>query len=372
MKRIAIVYRNIAGLSGTPNTIIDHAAYLSAMDFRVDLIGEKFDRDRIPLPQENLVKVARLPFFRKWRLEWFARKADKLAKQNYDFTAGHGHNFYQDVLSLHNCVRLAHEKIHKQPLANPDKSTLLQDELLRRQEFKWCIANSNLMKADLINRYSVPARKIKVIYPGYRPERFGVSGHDEIRERARRELGISDSHLLVGLITSGDFRKRGVDLAIAAFGRLSEGLQKQSSLVVVGKSSSLEKYEGLALKHGVSENVRFLPVRQDIEVYYHALDLYVHPARFEEFGQSVQEAMACGVPVIASRQVGAMELLPDDAYAEVPDELDVETLSQQLERFLTDRALRQQWTDYGLTAAGKNSAEINFQKTLEVYKAAGL
>ncbi|HEX7026992.1 MAG TPA: glycosyltransferase family 4 protein [Gammaproteobacteria bacterium] len=372
MKRIAIIYRNIAGLSGTPNTIIDHAAFLSGMGFRVDLIAERFDCNRITLPPENLVKVRRLPFFKRWRSSWFARQADKKARRDYDFVAGHGHNFYQDVLSLHNCAHQAHEKMHKQPLINPDTTALIQDKVLRQQTFKFCIANSKLMRSDLIRRYSVPGEKIKVIYPGYHTGRFDDAHRNSLREPVRRDLGISGDHLLVGLITSGDFRKRGVDLAIAAFAGLSAGLRKRSSLVVVGKTSSLEKYQKLAIEHGVDANIRFLPVRPDIEVYYHALDLYVHPARFEEFGQSVQEAMACGLPVVASRQVGAMELLPEEAYAEVPDELDADSLSRQLERFLTEPSLRQRWSDYGLAAAEKNSAEINFQKTLEVYKAAGL
>lgn len=371
MKRIAIIYRNIAGLSGTPNTIIDHAAYLSALGFRVDLVAEKFDRSRIGLSPENLVKVSRLPVFKKWRLHWFARKADNLVRREYDFAAGHGHNIYQDVLSLHNCIRLAQEKTYGRAIAG-DLNALLQDEIFRRREFKFCIANSNLMRTDLIERYSVPAEKIKVIYPGYHRERYDIANHLNLRRQTRKALAVADHHLLVGLITSGDFRKRGLDLAIVAFGRLPESLRKRTSLVVVGKASSIKEYEKLAVECGVQENVRFLPVRPDIEVYYHALDLYVHPARFEEFGQSVQEAMACGLPVIASRQVGAMELLPEEAYAQVPDELDVDTLSRQLERFLTEPSLRQQWADYGLAAAATNSAEINFQKTLEVYRAAGL
>jgi UDP-glucose:(heptosyl)LPS alpha-1,3-glucosyltransferase len=371
MKRVAIVYRNIAGLSGTPNTIVDHSLYLSAIGFRVDLIAEKFDRNRISLPPENLVKVPRLPFFKKWRLSWFARQADKLARK-YDFAAGHGQNFHQDVLSLHNCVRLAHEKMHKQPLTKPDANALVQDRILQQQAFKFCIANSKLMRAELIGRYCVPVEKIKVIYPGYHTERFGISCRQKLRRLSSQALGISNDHLLVGLITSGDFRKRGVDLAIAAFAKLPGSLRRRSSLVVVGKTSNLERYEKLAAEHGVNESIRFLPVRPDIEAYYHALDLYVHPARFEEFGQSVQEAMACGLPVVASRQVGAMELLPEEAYDEVPDELDVDSLSRQLELFLTEPLLRQRWSDYGLAAAEKNSAEINFQKTLEVYKVAGL
>ncbi len=40
----------------------------------------------------------------------------------------------------------------------------------------------------------------------------------------------------------------------------------------------------------------------DVEVLYHALDVYVHAAKWEEFGMTVLEALACGVPTITGEQ----------------------------------------------------------------------
>jgi UDP-glucose:(heptosyl)LPS alpha-1,3-glucosyltransferase len=50
------------------------------------------------------------------------------------------------------------------------------------------------------------------------------------------------------------------------------------------------------------------------EPWFAALDLFLYPARFEEYGIVVAEALACGVPVLTSRLVGASECLPE-AYA---------------------------------------------------------
>jgi UDP-glucose:(heptosyl)LPS alpha-1,3-glucosyltransferase len=253
-----------------------------------------------------------------------------------------------------------------------DPPTMLQEQLLAEGQFAFCIANSRLMQQELVQRYGIRADKISVIYPGYEPLRFNPAGRDRYRAAIRRELGIEDATIVAGLITSGDFQKRGVDIAIQAFAQLPVRLRNQTKLLVVGKQADLKKYQELVEADGLNELIRFLPPITEVERYYHALDLCIHPARFEEFGMSVQEAMACGLPVIASTQVGAMELLPADAYVTLPPVMDVAQLSERLEVFIGDQRLRQQWSEYSRYAAAQNSAEENFRRTLLVYRQAGL
>ena len=110
-KRIAIIYRTMAGLSGTPNTIMDHARYLGAEGFQVSLVGEKMDRRRILEVGAQAVRLRRWPLPRSLRLRHFSWRAERQARA-CDFVAGHGHNLHQDVLSLHNCLHLAHERTY--------------------------------------------------------------------------------------------------------------------------------------------------------------------------------------------------------------------------------------------------------------------
>ena len=60
--------------------------------------------------------------------------------------------------------------------------------------------------------------------------------------------------------------------------------------------------------------VRYRPKSRHPEPWFAALDLFLYPARFEEFGMVLAEAQAMGVPVLTSRRVGASECLPS-AYA---------------------------------------------------------
>jgi UDP-glucose:(heptosyl)LPS alpha-1,3-glucosyltransferase len=75
-----------------------------------------------------------------------------------------------------------------------------------------------------------------------------------------------------------------------------------------------------------------------VERYFCAVDFTVHPAYFEEFGMVVQEAMACGLPVITSKFVGASEIMLDTTL--VMEEPNLEELSNMIEKLISDKNLR--------------------------------
>jgi UDP-glucose:(heptosyl)LPS alpha-1,3-glucosyltransferase len=340
------------------------------MGYSVVLIGERIDRDRVGPTGARGIPLRRWPLPKRYRLKMFSRRADRLAR-GCDFVAGHGHNLLQHVLSLHNCLHLAHELTFGKPL-HGDPPAEFQQAMMRRQDFRFCIANSELMRDDIIRRYGVPAGKIEVIYPGYNPLRFNTADRDAHRRAVRAELGVDDDAVLAGLITSGNFRKRGLDLAIDAFASLPAETRRRARLLVIGKDARTDEFRRQAGDRGLSEQVRFLSPTPQVERFYHGLDIYLHPARFAEFGQSVQEAMACGLPVIAGARVGATELLPPQARAELPAIMDLPTLLERLRVFINDAELRHRWSGYGLEAAAKNSDAINFEKTHALYRRAGL
>ncbi|GIX21909.1 MAG: hypothetical protein KatS3mg121_0692 [Gammaproteobacteria bacterium] len=92
------------------------------------------------------------------------------------------------------------------------------------------------------------------------------------------------------------------------------------------------------------------PPRPDVERYYAALDMAVHPACFEAFGLTVVEMMACGVPVWLPRTVGAAELLPAAAQAGLPARAEPARLAADLAAWLADPELRARWRAWGLAA----------------------
>ncbi|HAM36941.1 MAG TPA: hypothetical protein DEB40_06895 [Elusimicrobia bacterium] len=366
--KIAIVCRRVKGLSGTTTTILEHGRRLAGLGWDVHVYGESLDRVKLRAAgiQEHSIPAWPWGSYLKRRL--FAVVCDRLlARGGFDLVHGHGDNFRQDILSLHNCVHAAHLAVHSTPLPAQSSVGRVHARMLSEGRFRLLIANSRLMRDEVCERFGVPPEKIEVIYPGFDPGRFRACDRAALREPARRELGVGEGDILFGLITSGDFVKRGVGVFLRALGRVRRrGIAARA--VVIGKESRLAPYLRQASAEGVAEAVSFLPPAADVAPWFHCLDVYAHPARYEEFGQSVQEALACGVPVLTGRQVGAAELIAGEARDWLLDSGGPEELGDRMEALARDAGLRQRLGALGPAAVAENTWERNFAKTLACYE----
>jgi glycosyltransferase involved in cell wall biosynthesis len=206
------------------------------------------------------------------------------------------------------------------------------------------VANSRLVKNALVAHFGIAAGRVVVHHPGFRSERFNPRRAAELRDAARRELGVAVDAPLVGLITSGDFAKRGLDLFLDSAERIAAARSDARFLVVGSKS-----LPDAARSHALVANGRLLHRRKgrDPERWFAALDLFLYPARFEEFGIVVAEAQAVGLAVVTSRLVGAAECLPPTYDRWLSDRpIAAELAARSIELLADDRARRE------LVAAG--------------------
>jgi UDP-glucose:(heptosyl)LPS alpha-1,3-glucosyltransferase len=371
-KRIAIVFRGIGDIGGTNNTIADHARCFQALGYQVDLIGEKVYKGCITPDMGRAVRISRVPLMSRYKWRWFATRAQRVIDTNdYDFVAGHGHHYQQHVLSMHNCMHLAHEIVEGRRLEAPGTLAEIHDRIFAVDGFRTCICNSRLMQSDLADRYGIARERLPVIYPGYRPEQFNRADRARYRESVRRELDC-DREVLVGLVTSGDYYKRGLDLLLEAYAGLEAPLRQKSLVLILGKQAGNSAFVECARALGIADRLRFVAHTREPQRYFHALDICVHPARFEEFGQSVQEAMACGVPVITSRRVGATELLPRALFEELPASPSAANIRGQLALLIGSETERSARAEAVQNHLGGNTTEANFKATRAVYAEAGL
>ena len=171
------------------------------------------------------------------------------------------------------------------------------------------IANSRLVAAALADHYGVARGRIAVHRPGYRATVFAPSRAAALRAAGRRALGIDAAAPLVGFVTSGDFRKRGLDLFLESAAQIAATLPAARFLVVGSKQlpSSARAHELVRSGRLVHRAKGGAPER-----WMAALDVFLYAARFEEFGLVVLEAQALGVAVLTSRRVGAAECLPPE------------------------------------------------------------
>ncbi len=348
MTRVAIASRRVEGLSGAARMIIEHGRRLARDGWEVSVFAEKLDKKALLEAGVTPRWVPGWPWGSWAKRRAFAAAAGGMVK-DFDLVHGHGDLLEQDVLSLHNCVHAAHEAVHGSPLPASDAVGRMHALQLAEGRFRVLVANSKLMKDDVTRRFGVPADKIVVLHPGYDSCRFNAGGREDFGPAMRAELGVKPDELLYGLVTSGDFEKRGLPAFLRAFAAVAAGSPRAKALVV-GKESRPGPYLALARELGVADKVLFREPTAEVWRYYHALDAYVHPAKWEEFGMSVLEALACGLPVITGASVGAAELLKGDARAFVLPDPSGEPLAEAM-RAMSDPGLRARLGALGPAAA---------------------
>jgi glycosyltransferase involved in cell wall biosynthesis len=171
------------------------------------------------------------------------------------------------------------------------------------------VANSELVRDAITKHYDWPADQLRVCYPGFRTDAFASDRRAQLRAQARRELGLDEATPLVGFVTSGDLHKRGLGVFIDTAVEMLAERPDLRFLITGSKTLPDWMRQHTLLTRG---QLLHRPRSRVPERWMSALDVFLYPARFEEFGMVVMEACALGVPLITSRRVGASECLPDE------------------------------------------------------------
>jgi glycosyltransferase involved in cell wall biosynthesis len=221
-----------------------------------------------------------------------AAKLAKLYNKPFVLTQ---HNTFIDYNSVFNHVeRLNDLTIGKQNLDEADKIIVI----------------SNATK-DYVLRLGAKPSKVKVIYNGVDLARFRpIAGK---REEMRKKLGIPQNAIVV-LTVRRLVYKNGVDTLIDT---ANIAVKKNPRIVflVVGKGPDMESVKLQATQLGIETNFRLAGFvsDQDLPSYYNVADLFVLPSKSGEGLPLVAlEAMACGLPVIATNVGGIREILMED------------------------------------------------------------
>ena len=306
MKKIAIGVRTLKGKTGASAIILETASYLVQKGYQVDIYVNKLNQKLIDSYNLNAIKINVFGFGDYSKRKAFAKKFHKLTqKQNYDLIIGHGDIFYQDILFLHNTVFLANKLIPNEGTKKINSVGKIHDFIFQQGSFKKVIANSNLMKNELINRYNLDENKIQVIYPAIDLKRFNIQNRNLRRDQLKQQFNINKNDIVIGLVTSGNFKKRGVEIFLKACDVLNEKIENVK-FILVGKEKNINNYFK-KLNSNLIENLIYIPSYEKIEEIFYLLDFFVLPAYFEEFGLVANEAIASGAIPILSKNIGATE-----------------------------------------------------------------
>ncbi len=209
-------------------------------------------------------------------------------------------------------------------------------------------------KSKFIRHYGTPEERFHLLPPGIERDRLAPPDAPAIRRALRHEYGLDDGDFMLLLIGSR-FRTKGVDRAVKALAALPQRLRERTGLYIVGQDRP-GRYLNLARRLSIADRVHFLGGRDDIPRFLLGADLLIHPAYIENTGTVLIEAIAAGLPVLASQVCGYAGYVADAGAGKlIAVPFVQETMNAQLATML-DRQELSVWQNNALNYA--RSADI--------------
>ncbi len=201
---------------------------------------------------------------------------------------------------------------------------------------------SGILARNLEKTIELPENSFETILNGVDTDKFKPNAED--RARVRAELGIREDTVLIGTV-GRTIKVKNHPLMIEAAHILKDrGLPFK--MVVVGDSpfySIREEMEEKIKKYRLSDTVEFLGNRSDVERVMNAFDIFVLPSLSEGCSNVIQEAMATGLPVIATNVGGNPELVSDGRTGFLFTSEDADDFAAKMETLVCNPALRKQF-----------------------------
>ncbi len=225
------------------------------------------------------------------------------------------------------------------------------------------ITVSNYTKSEIIERHQIDPEKIKVIYLGCNHDRWYRPPENEIKNYLR-ELNITLPYFIfVGRLAL----RKNITGLIRIYNRFREKVRRPHNLILVGSQAPFQNEIDAEIKASPFTNeikkIGWVPMDQ-LPILVSGAQAMVYPSIYEGFGLPTIEAMACGVPVIASSSGSLPEIVGQAGI--IKDAHDIESFTEAMEKVIEDKNLRQDLINKGLERAKQFSWEKCAKETLEV------
>jgi UDP-glucose:(heptosyl)LPS alpha-1,3-glucosyltransferase len=354
--RVALLVRRWSVTGGVGRSAVELARHLLLRGHQVRVLAQKDDRSASSEVPVEVERLGGLSFDPVLSMRSFAKRAERAVielrrERRIDVVLGFEHATLQDVFRLGGGVHA--EFLARTAGIRPRPGGFLLDPLALRLEQKrfrpertgTLVAVSTRGKDDLLRHYAIDPARVKVVLNGVDLGRFSPEAPEGERARVRGRWGVGPNEPVALLVGQNPILK-GLDLAARAVQRA------HLRLVYAGGAGRRPRW--------CPPEVIWDGVRADLASSYRSADVLLQPSRYENFGNVVLEAAACGLPAVAPAWVGSAELLAKPGPTELTRLMvdvvdDIEALASRLSLAL-DGTLRPRLVSQALARSRDASA----------------
>ncbi len=254
---------------------------------------------------------------------------------------------------------------HGRDMTDPDgtnKKFILLKKLHRPFIHRWTTVSEDLARS-LRERVGVPAAAITQIYNGVNLDRF-----TPVSPR-RAIAGFSEAgHFVFGTVGRlQDVKEQWLLIEALAILRELTPRAKDVRVVIVGEGPMRARLEQTLAQHpDIASQVLLAGPQIDVPTWLQSFDVFCLPSRAEGISNTILEAMACALPVIATRVGGNPELVVDDGTGVLVPNSDAAALARVMARYVDEASLARR---HGKAGRARALAEFSLNVMVERYAA---
>tara|TARA_B100000427_G_scaffold328624_1_gene342206 strand:+ start:934 stop:2088 length:1155 start_codon:yes stop_codon:yes gene_type:complete len=229
------------------------------------------------------------------------------------------------------------------------------------------VVNAEAIIDEMLTLDSVNPNKVICIRNGINLEKFRIKNYD--RNYIRSQFGLLESEFAWVKVANFSNIKGHKDL-ITSFKNLDP--KYQAKLFLVGKDiGSLDELKTLVFKYGLQDRIKFLGFREDIPEILLSMDGYICASHTEGFSNAILEAMASGLPIIATNVGGNSEIIKNKITGLLFKPKDKNEIINTMIEIMENKPLSEKLSKEALkTVNEKYSTKKMVESYIDIYKKA--
>jgi len=311
---IAIIRRRFNPFGGAEKFILRTIQGLSSEKIKITVISEKWisspekakrEHEFIGIGSHGISRTARFLNFQK-------SVRNILTVHNFDLIQSHERLVGADIYRLGDGIHAAW--IQRQYVISPwyrklwlrldpyHRAVIATEKEMALDPNLTYVANSSLVKQELISWYQVPETRITLIENGIDTSAFTPSSSEE-KKQAKRNLSLDPQKPTVLFVGSGFDRKGAFELTRAV--RSMPNWQ----LIIVGADKKINSLKRIVHDSKLEDRILITGPQHDIHHFLNAADVFCLPSLYDSFPNAILEALCSGLPVVTTEAVGVAEAI---------------------------------------------------------------